>query len=98
MTDKLISNLISVLRYSKSIYSLRKNILDTCNILHTSAFDKETACKQIVSNSFNHPEVFAVIQVLPCIVRKSFNELTREDLFFYPNRHLEGLAAKEMGA
>lgn len=97
MIDKRISALISVLRYSENITPLQKDILDTWHELNKSPFDKESARKQIISNNINHPDVFAVIQVLPGVVQKTFDAVTLEDMVFNLQRQLEDLVSKEMG-
>ncbi len=97
MIDKRISALINVLRYSENITPLQKDILDTWHELNKSPFDKESARKQIISNNINHPDIFAVIQVLPGVVQKPFDAVTLEDMVFNLQRQLEGLVSKEMG-
>lgn len=97
MIDKRISVLINLLRHSENITPLQKDILDTWHELTKRPFDKESARKQIISNNSNHPDVFAVIQVLPGVVQKPFDAVTPEDMVFNLHRQLEGLASKEMG-
>ena len=97
MIDKRISVLINALRYSENITPLQKDILDTWHELNKSPFDKESARKQIISNNINHPDVFAVIQVLPGVVQKPFDAVTPEDMVFNLHRQLKGLVSKEIG-
>lgn len=97
MTDQQISTLVNVLRYSKQITSLQKDILDTWDELQKKPFDAESAHRQIASNNFSHPDVFMAITAMPGIVQKSAMDLTQDDMIFTLHRQLDGLAAKEMG-
>ena len=98
MTDQQISALVSVLRYTKQITPLQKDILDTWDELQKKPFDTDAAHRQIVSNNMNHPDLFVAISAMPDVIQKPFDAVTQEDMVFNLQRQLEGLAAKEMEA
>lgn len=97
MDDKQLSAFINVLRYTKRITPLQKDILDTWDELKKNPFDAESAHKQIVANNYNNPDVFMAISAVPGIVQKTSMKLTHDDMIFTLRRQLEGLVAKEMG-
>ncbi len=98
MTDQQISTLINVLRCTKQITPLQKDILDTWEELQKKPFDAASAHRQIASNNVNHPVIFTAISAMPGVIQKSAMDLTQDDMIFTLHRQLDGLVAKEWEA
>ena len=96
MTDQQISALINTLRFTNTITSLQKDILDTWNELQKKPFDFESAYNRIRNNNFCYPDVFTAISLMPNTVFKSVETLTQDDMIFTLNCQLKGLVAKEI--
>ena len=98
MTDQQISTLINVLRCTKQITPLQKDILDTCEELQKKPFDAASAHRQIASNTGNHLDIFTAISAMPGVIQKSAMDLTQDDMIFTLHCQLDGLVAKEWEA
>ena len=96
MTDQQISALINTLRFTNTITSLQKDILDTWNELQKTPFNFESAYNRIRNNNFSYPDVFPAISLMPKTVFKSAETLTQDDIIFTLNYQLKGLIAKEI--
>ena len=96
MTDQQISALINTLRFTNTITSLQKDILDTWNELQKKPFDVQSAQKQIVHNNIFHNDVLIAVIAMPDVVQKTRETQTQEDMIFFLDRQLKGLIAKEI--